>query len=130
MSNYFLLFSDKSIKSKSLNFEEVSVEEYFKKVLEKPVFYCYKIEPVADIEKTVENEKVPEFYEETNRFFNNLYEICSENLNQGAFLALILTYYGQNFDDVFFEHIDLSIDSFLQRYLNFEFDTIYKLLSQ
>lgn len=130
MSNFFILFADKPIESDKLKLKEISIDTQLKNYLGKSIDIGYQIEPIADIEKTVENEKVLEFYEATCRFFEALYEICVKCLNTGYKLELLQTYYGQSFKDEVIESFEFPVENFIKRYLRFEFSTLYQIVLQ
>lgn len=121
------MVADKPVKSKTLKLEKYD-NKAIKKFIGKSNLNFYGIYPVADVEKTVENEKVPEFYSATSKFFTDIYELCVEYLKQNAYLAFFMTYFGQEIKDYEIENADFRVNNFLDRYLSFEFNTIYRLM--
>ncbi len=125
MSNYFILISDRPIKSNLIS----HAIEIPKSIIEELQFVptnAYKIEPTYnDRKELIAKQLAPELYHETEVWFNRLKkEICNVKANKGN-VAVIETYYNQDLNEVIWFCEAFPIEKFSNEELSFDFDTIY-----
>ncbi|MBQ8522063.1 MAG: hypothetical protein IJ458_00175 [Clostridia bacterium] len=125
MSNYIMLISDRKMQINT-EFKEITVPDILKKYLPFEGQYAYILNPIAsDRKEIIAKQMAPNFYEDTCKWFDEIYFAIQKILNQKNKVALIETYYDQKLDEVIWDFEPFPIEKLKEDEVSFEFDTIY-----
>lgn len=126
MSNYIMLISDRKMQINT-EFKEIAVPAILKKHLPFEGQYAYILNPIAsDRKEIIAKQMAPNFYEDTCKWFDEIYFAIQKILNQKNKVALIETYYDQKLDEVIWDFEPFPIEKLKEDEVCFEFDTIYE----
>lgn len=128
MSNYIMLISDRKMEINT-DFKETTVPNAIKEHLSFQAKYAYILEPIAsDRKEIIAKQMAPQFYENTCKWFEEIYCAIQKLLNHKNKVVLIETYYDQNLDEVIWNLEPYFIENLKSDEVSFEFDTIYDLI--
>lgn len=128
MSNYIMLISDRKMQINT-EFKEIAVPDTINKQLPFQGKYGYILNPIAsDRKEIIAKQMAPNFYEDTCKWFDEIYFAIQKILNQKNKVALIETYYDQKLDEVIWDFEPFPLEKLKEDEVSFEFDTIYDFI--